>query len=801
MRKPVKGDRMTDTLALTRRSLLASTMAVVAVPAFAQNVAGYRDAKAPTEARVRDLLGRMTLEEKVAQVRGIWFEKGSILDASGAFSAEKSLKVMPNGIGHFSIPQDTVGTDRMGKTLWRELPETVDLVNAVQRFHVEETRLGVPALVYSEAAHGFVAKGATVFPSPPALASTWDTDLIEQVFSVAGREARINGMTIVLAPVLDLMREPRWGRSGEAFSEDPYLTGQMAVAAVRGLQGRNRPLGRDRVFATLKHFIHGVPQNGLNIGPSNIGDRDLRENYLVPFVATIKAADPAAIMPAYNEVDGVPAHSNGSLLTQIGRKEIGFKGAYLSDWTGVPNLVTDHHVAADNEAAAILALKAGLDVDLPEGAAFATLPAAIRAGKVPEALLDAAVARVLTLKFEAGLFESPYVDAKRAARGTNMAADIALARQVAQKGLILLKNDGVLPLDPKAAFKLAVIGPNAVDAIFGGYSGANDKAVSVLAGLRAAKSAATIEYAEGVRITDPDTSNSLGPFSLFAGPAVQLPSRESNAARIREAVAVANRSDIVLLVLGDNTTITREAVLAIREGDRDTLGLFGDQDELVEAIIATGKPVVALLLNGRPLAVTHLSDKANALVEGWYVGQEGGNAVADMLFGKVNPGGKLTVSIPRSVGDLPIFYNRHPSARARNYVEGQVRPLFPFGHGLSYTSFDLSAPRLSRSEIGVGDTVVVEIDVTNTGKRSGDEVVQVYVRDDVSSVPRPVLELKRFQRVSLKPGERRTIRFDLDPAALAFWDADMKWVVEPGTFTVSVGASSALLKSAPLRVV
>jgi beta-glucosidase len=340
-----------------------------------------------------------------------------------------------------------------------------------------------------------------------------------------------------------------------------------------------------------------------------------------------------------------------------------------------------------------------------------------------------------------------------------------------------------------------------VDAIFGGYSGANDKAVGVLAGLRAAKSAATIEYAEGVRITDPDTSNSLGPFSLFAGPAVQVPSRESNAARIREAVAVANRSDIVLLVLGDNTTITREAVMSIREGDRNALGLFGDQDELVEEIIATGKPIVALLLNGRPLAVTRLSDKANALVEGWYVGQEGGNAVADVLFGKINPGGKLTVSIPRSVGDLPIFYNHHPSARARNYVEGPVRPLFPFGHGLSYTSFDLSAPRLSRSEIGVSDTVIVEIDVTNTSKHSGDEVVQVYVRDDVSSVPRPVLELKRFQRVSLQPGERRTLRFELAPAALAFWDADMKWVVEPGTFTVSVGTSSASLKSAPLSVV
>jgi beta-glucosidase len=791
---------MIHKLAFTRRALLASTVAVVSVPAFAVRGLGYRDANAPIEARVRDLLGRMTLEEKVVQVRGIWFDKGSILDASGTFSFDKALKTLSSGIGHFSIPQDTVGTDRMSKTLWREQRETVELVNAVQRFHVEKTRLGIPVLMHSEAAHGFVAKGATVFPSPPALASTWDADLIEQVFSVTGREARLNGITVALAPVVDLMREPRWGRAGESFSEDPYLAGQMAIAAVRGLQGRTRPLGRDRVFATLKHFIHGAPQNGLNTGPANISDRDLRENYLVPFAATIKAADPAAIMPSYNEVEGVPAHANHRLLTDIGRRELGFKGAYLSDWIAIPNLVTDHHIAADNEGAAILALKAGLDVDLPDGAAFATLPAAIRAGKVPEALLDAAVARVLALKFEAGLFEAPYVDAARAARGTNTPADIALARTVAQKSLILLKNDGILPLDPRAPLKLAVIGPNAAEAIFGGYSGANEKAVSVLAGLRGAGVTATIEYAEGVRITDPDTSNSLGSFSLYAGPAVKLPSREANQVRIREAVAVAGGSDIILLVVGDNPTITREAVISIREGDRDTLGLFGDQDELVEALLATGKPVIALLLNGRPLATTGLAEKANALIEGWYVGQQGGHAVADVLFGKVNPSGKLTVSIPRTVGDLPIYYNRHPSARARNYVEEPVVPLFPFGHGLSYTSFDLSAPRLARAEIQAGETVAVEIDVINTGKRSGDEVVQLYVRDDISSVPRPLIELKRFQRVSLKPGEKRTVRFDIDPDTLAFWDVNMAWSVEPGTFTVSSGASSASLKNATLLV-
>ncbi|TVV74165.1 glycoside hydrolase family 3 N-terminal domain-containing protein [Sphingomonas solaris] len=786
---------------ITRRTLLATTMVAVAVPAFSQVRFSYRDAKAPIADRVRDLLGRMTLEEKVGQVRCLWFNKGQILDGRGAFSPENALKVIPQGIGQVGMPQDTVGTDRITTTLWRGAEETVDLVNAIQRFHVERTRLGIPALFHSEAAHGFVCDGATVFPSPPAMGSSWDPELVEQAFTVAAREARLSGTTVVLAPVVDLLREPRWGRSGESFGEDPYLVGEMAIAAVRGLQGRTRPLQRDRVFATLKHFVHGVPENGLNTAPANASERDLRENYLVPFAMAIKAADPAIIMPSYNEVEGVPSHGNRHLLQGMGREEMGFKGAYFSDYNGVANLVGDHHVAADDDEAAMLALKAGLDAELPDGQAYARLPGLIRAGKISETLLDAAVARILALKFEAGLFEQPYVNAGRQKRGINLPADIALARKVAQKGLVLLKNDGLLPLDPSAHVRLAVIGPNATEPIFGGYSGVNAKAVGVLAGLRAAGAAASIEYAEGVRITDPDTGNSLGAFSLLAGPAVIRVSAEANAARIREAVAVAQRSDLILLVLGDNTTVTREAVLAIREGDRSTLGLFGDQDALVEAMIATGKPIVAMMLNGRPLAITRLAEKANALIEGWYLGQEGGNAVADLLFGKINPGGKLTVSIAKSSGDLPIYYNRHPSARNRNYVEGGPAALFPFGHGLSYTSFDISEPRLSASEIKVGEKVVVEVDVTNTGKRAGDEVVQLYLRDEVSSVPRPVLELKRFERVTLAAGERRTVHFEIDADALAFWDIDMRWTVEPGAFTISAGASSTSLKSAKLRVV
>jgi beta-glucosidase len=452
-------------------------------------------------------------------------------------------------------------------------------------------------------------------------------------------------------------------------------------------------------------------------------------------------------------------------------------------------------MAADKAEAAVLALNAGVDVEMPEGAAYLNLPTLVTQGRVSEAQIDAAVARVLALKFEAGLFERPYVDPARVLRGTNTAADIALARRAAQRALILLKNDGVLPLDPNAKLKLAVIGPNAQAPLFGGYSGENAKAVGILAGVRAAAGPGiAVTHAEGVWITQPDPKGRPGHNQYIPVP------QADNAARLAEALNVAQEADVVLLVLGDRPEVTREAVMLEQPGDRNSLGLFGDQDKLVEAILATGKPVITLLLNGRPLAVPKLAERANALLEAWYLGQEGGNAFADVLFGKVNPGGKLTVSVPRSVGDLPIFYNRHPSAQVNQYVEGRHAPLFPFGFGLSYTSFDLSEPRLARATIGVGEGFSVEVDVTNTGKRAGDEVVQVYIRDDVSSVPRPVLELKAFCRITLKPGEKHTVRFDLAPDALAFWNIDMRWAVEPGSFTISTGNSSTSLKAIKLVV-
>jgi beta-glucosidase len=781
---------------LSRRALLASSTALLFAPPAVAASALYRDPKAPTVLRVRDLLSQMTLEEKAAQLCCLWYSKNKIVDASGAFSPEKAAAAIPNGLGQIGRPSDTAGTKGYFTETFREPEDVITFVNAVQRYAVENTRLGVPVLFHEETAHGLAVKGATSFPIPTALGSTWDPNLIEQVFTLVGRQARQRGVSVGLSPVLDLIRDPRWGRSEEFFGEDPLLVAEMATAAVRGLQGRTRPVGPDRIFATLKHFIHGAPQGGLNLAPSDMSERTLREIYLPPFAKAIEQGGAALVMPSYNEVGGVPSHANKALLQQAGRERLGFKGAYFSDYGGIGQLKDVHHMAADGKAAAVLAMRAGVDVDLPEGDYYSNLPQLVREGRVPVESLDAAVARVLALKFELGLFENPYVDPVKAARVLREPAGPALARKVAQKALVLLKNDGVLPLAPAKPLRLALIGPNSVQPMLGGYAGRPTTAVGVLEGLKAAAGpGVTIEQADGVWINKPGKAGPR-PESF---PIRIVPPAE-NAARIAEAVALANRSDLIVLAVGDNEQVTREATSVGLPGDRNSLGLYGDQDALVEAMLATGKPLVAVLINGRPLAVTRLAESANALLEAWYPGEQGGHAIADVLFGKVNPGGKLPVSFAKSVGELPVYYNRHPSADANYYVEGKRRPLFAFGHGLSYTSFELSAPKLSKSEIGPAERFGVEVEVVNTGERDGDEVVQIYVSDMVSSAPRPVLELKAFRRITLKKGERQVVRFELGPEALGFWDADMNWTVEPGAFTISAGASSAHLKKAPLTV-
>ena len=786
---------------MTRRQALLSSGATIVAGssvASAQTVerGNYRNPQLPVTARVADLLARMTIDEKVAQMRCMWITKLSFLDKEQQFSREKAAVALRDGLGQLGRPTGILVRPGSNSTPFRSLADGAKLVNEFQRFLIEKTRLGIPALMHDELAHGLLAGDATIFPTPPALASSWDPELVEAVFTVAAREARVRGTTVALTPVIDLARDPRYGRVEEMFGEDPIFVATMGVAAVRGLQGRSRPLAHDRVFATLKHFVHGAPQGGLNISPADMSERTLRGQFLVPFAAVISQVDPAIIMSSYNTLQGVPSHANVDLLQGTGRRRLGFRGVYFSDYDGIKNLAEQHKVAANADDAVVLAMNAGVGADLPDGESYARIPELVRAGRISEAQVDDAVARILALKFEAGLFENPYVEEQRI-RATNAApAHIALARKAAERALVLLKNDGILPLEPKAALRLAVIGPNATEPLFGGYSGDTTRAIGILEGVRrGAPSNVTVEFAEGVWITAPDSQGKHRSFSVSK----PVPDEE-NRSRIAQAVEVAKRSDVVLLALGDVPAITREAVHITLPGDRRTLELWGLQNELVEAISATGKPVIALLLNGRALVIGSLADKANALIEGWYLGEQGGTAFADALFGRVNPGGKLPVSFPNSVGDLPVWYNREPSASINRYIEGERSVVFPFGHGLSYTTFEISAPRLAQSSISVGSGVAVEIDVTNTGQRVGDEVVQLYIRDDVSSVPRPVLELRHFQRVTLKPGERRTVRFGLTANDLAFWDLAMNWRVEPGTFTVSAGASSASLKSASLTV-
>ncbi|WP_200911165.1 glycoside hydrolase family 3 N-terminal domain-containing protein [Sphingomonas sp. Leaf62] len=761
----------------------------------------YKDASQPVAARVEDLLRRMTLEEKVAQMIGVWEKKGAIQDAKGNFSAAKASRVFPDGLGQITRPSDKRGVTASNNAAGvaadavnRTAQETADYINAAQRWAVERTRLGIPMIMHEEALHGYVARGATSFPQSIALASSWDPALVERVFGVAAREMRARGANLALAPVVDVARDPRWGRIEETYGEDPHLVGEMGLAAIRGFQGTTLPLAPTKVMVTLKHMTgHGQPENGTNVGPANISERTLRENFFPPFERAVKELPVQAVMASYNEIDGIPSHANKWLLDDVLRREWGYKGSVVSDYFAIKELNVRHHLyGTDMAAAGRRALDAGVDMELPDAEGWSTLAAMVKSGQVPQEQVDNAVRRILTMKFQMGLFENPYADARTAEAKTATPDAIALAREAAVRSMVLLKNrNNLLPLDPAKVGKMLVVGTHARDTPIGGYSDVPKHVVSVLEGMQqAAQGRFSVDYAEGVRLTRS---------RQWAADKVELVPAAENAPLIEEAVRKAAQADTILLVLGQNEQLSREAWADAHLGDRQKLDLIGEQNELARRLFATGKPVVVVLLNGGPLAATYLEANAPAIVEGWYLGQETGNAVADVVLGRANPGGKLPVSVPRSEGQLPIFYNHKPTSR-RGYLFDTTAPLYPFGYGLSYTSFDIGAPRLAKATIGRDDTVRVSVDVANTGRRVGDEVIQLYVRDDEATVTRPVLELKHFQRVTLQPGEKRTVTFDLKPSDLAFWNVAMHRVVEPGTFTISAGNSSTALKTATLTV-
>ena len=783
---------------------LAITLAPMQ-PAFAfqqDQTPVYRDAARPVADRVEDLLSRMTLEEKVGQMQGLWENKGDVQTPEGDFSPERASAAFPHGLGQISRPSDMRGVDpttngAAGVTegaVNRDGRQTVEYINAAQRWATEQTRLGIPLIFHEESLHGYTARGATSFPQSIALASTWDPELLTRVFNVASREMRARGVHLTLAPVVDVARDPRWGRIEETYGEDPHLVSEMGLAVIRGYQGDTLPLAEDRVFVTLKHMTgHGEPENGINVGPAQISERVLREVFFPPFERAVRELPVRSIMASYNEIDGLPSHANRWLLHDVLREEWGYDGLIVSDYFAIREMVTRHQMFENIQDATVRAMDAGVDIELPDGEGFVHLPELVREGRVSEAQIDAAVRRILTMKFEAGLFENPYADPETADALTATPDAIALARQVAGRAITLLKNDNqTLPLRAQGLGRLAVLGTHAVDTPIGGYSDIPRHVVSVLEGLEAEAESGGFEvvYSEGVRLTESRE---------WAADEVNLVDPAVNARLIEEAVEVARQSDVILMVLGENEQLSREAWAENHLGDRADLQLVGQQMDLARAIFALNKPTIVLLLNGRPLAVGELVEQADALVQGWYLGQETGNAVADVLFGRVNPGGKLPVTIPRSVGQLPVFYNHKPTAR-RGYLFDETSPLFPFGYGLSYTSFRMSAPRLTNPVIRVGEAAQVQVDVTNTGPVAGDETVQIYVRDDHASITRPVLELKAFERVTLQPGETRTVTLTLSPDALSLWDLNMQRVVEPGTFTIHAGPNSVDLQSTTLTV-
>jgi beta-glucosidase len=759
----------------TKKSAVAATTRK-AVPA-------YKNAKLPSARRVKDLLSRMTLEEKAAQMMCIWLQKAEkLVDEKGNFDFKKAKKSFKDGrgLGQVGRPSDAGG----GKNAH----DMAVLTNEIQKFFLENSRLGIPVIFHEECLHGQAAPDGTSFPQPIALGATFNPELAEKLFSMTALEARLRGANQALTPVVDVAREPRWGRVEETYGEDPFLVSRMGIAAVKGFQGKKNFRDKKNILACLKHFVaHAQPEGGQNCAPADVSMRTLREVFLFPFKEVIEKAGCLGVMASYNEVDSVPSHANKWLLHDVLRKEWGFKGFVVSDYYAIWELgyrpdTHGHFVAKDKKESCALAVNAGVNIELPDPDCYLHLVELVKKGVLKEKQLDKLVAPMLFWKFEMGLFDDPYTDPKEAARVVGCAAHNKLALQAAHEAVTLLKNENnLVPLDKRKIKTLAVIGPNANRSLLGGYSGVPKYSISVLDGIKEKLGdSVNVVYSEGCKITVGGTWNQ---------DEVVASDPEEDRKSIAEAVKVAKDADVIVLAIGGNEQTSREAWARNHMGDRTSLNLVGMQEELVRQMVALGKPVVAFVFNGRPISINSVKESVPAIYECFYLGQETGRAVADVLFGDYNPGGKLPISIPRSVGHIPAFYNHKPSAR-RGYLWDDASALFPFGFGLSYTNFSLGTPKLTKKKIGKKGSTQVVVDVTNTGKRAGAEVVQLYIRDLVSSVTRPVKELKGFKKVFLKPGESTTVTLDIKPASLAFYDINMKYVVEPGDFEIMVGTSS-----------
>ncbi len=738
----------------------------------------YKDAKQPISNRISDLVAQMTIEEKVAQ---LMMSKNIIWDEKDNIKIEVAKEHLDKGIGLLWFDK------------YLEAERMVEIYNASQKFLVEESRLGIPAFVFGEGLHGVLAPKTTMYPQAIAMASTWDTALVEEVYTAIALEMRARAQNIAFTPVIGLARDPRWGRTDETFGEDPYLVGSMGVAAINGLQGRNAILiDKNHVAATAKHFVaHSVPQAGVNRAPAAVTKRAMYEHFFLPFEWAVKKAKVKALMATYHEIDGVSMVANKKLITGVLREDWDFDGLITSDADAINHLHQLHSVTENKAASAKKALETGVDFDLAivkKDYCFQELPAMVKAGKVSIKDIDRAVSKVLKVKFELGLFEDPYIDVKNVTKVTHTQKHIDLALKTAEKAIVLLKNkDNTLPLDASKIKKLAVIGVNAAELQFGSYSMDEKVGVSILEGLKAyGKDKFKVTYAEGAKIT-----NEVGMWKPERNGTLSNP--EADKIAIQKAVKVAKENDVAIVVVGGNEFTARETWSDEHMGDRDDLNLLGSQNEMVQEILKTGKPVVVLLINGRPLTINEIDEKAPAIIECWFLGEETGTAVAKTLFGEVNPGGKLPITFPRSVGQLPYYYNHNPTAHLYAHLFKEKGPLYPFGYGLSYTTFEYSNLKITSENATADQEIKISVTVKNTGKVTGDEVVQLYIRDAISSIVRPVKELKGFKRITLKSGETKTVTFEIGREELQFYNEDMKRVVEPGKFIIMVGGNSEKL--------
>lgn len=727
---------------------------------------------------VNALLAKMTLDEKIAQVCAVPVRSATAVEEGFVNSKMPLYARLKNGIGYLENPFDP-----------RTAVQSAKQINLMQRFLVDSTRLGIPAIVGSECLHGHAGGGSTIFPQAIAMACSWNPALVNRVFDITGREARLRGSTEAHTPVLDLGRDPRWGRTEETYGEDANLVSSMAYAAVTGMQGGNSGLpGKTHIIASPKHFAgYAQVSGGRNFAPTPVSTRTLHDDILIPFKVAVTKANALGMMASHCDIDGVPAHGNQWLLTDLLKNEWGFKGIVVSDYNDIERLHIFHHVAENTNEASKMALKAGMDLDLPNMNAYGNLKEVITADPSLLKYLDESVRRILSVKFKLGLFDNPFVDVAECEQYVGSKENIAVAMKMAEESIVLLKNENsALPLNKAKLKSIAVIGPNANSLYTGVYSIPNNRIISILEGIKKeAGNEVVVNYAEGCKIPDiTPNGNSNTKVKMF--------SLEEEEKSIQEAVLAAQNSDVAIVCVGGNINESREAVFAREHlGDRSTINLFGNQEALLQRIHQTGKPVIVVLMGGKPYAIPEVEKQAKAILSTFYCGEQAGIAISNVLFGKVNPSGKTCVSFPRSVGQLPVYYSQKATAFYKDYLDETSRPLFAFGHGLSYTTFDYKDLKIEKQTISKNEPLRFSVTIKNTGKVAGAEVVQAYFSDKVASITRPEKLLVRFEKILLQPGEEKTVSFELMPEDdLSFTGIDYKRVVEAGKFEIMIGKAS-----------